>query len=290
MARIPNPLVAHAFIWARSWTEDAIRNAIDRAAALGFDGIAIPLRDPASVPAESVARWCAAARIAPYAVSGGRADADISSADPEIAALGHARLALTLAKARDIGARHLGGILYGAMMKHPRRATQGARERAAAALANAASAAALDGITIALECVNRYETNLLNTAEQGRDFLALVGAPNLRLHLDTYHLNIEERDAAEAIVDSAAELGFMEFGESHRGMLGQGSVDLRGAVRALVAIGYRGPIGIEAFSTGVNDASVGDMLSIWRDLYDDPDRLAGDAKALLESEFELARR
>lgn len=290
MDRIINQLVAHAFIWAPAWTEDAIHGAIDRAAALGFDGIAIPLRDPAAVPADRVARWCATARITPYAVSGGRPDADLSSADPETAARGAARLALTLAKTRDIGARHLGGILYGAVMKHPGRAPPGTIERAATALADAARRAAGDGITIALECVNRYETNLLNTAEQGRDFLARVGAPNLRLHLDTYHLNIEERDAAAAIVASAGELGFIEFGESHRGMLGQGSVDLRGAVRALVAIDYRGPIGIEAFSTGVNDAAIGDVLSIWRDLYDDPDHLAAEAKALLEREFAMARR
>ena len=288
MQRIANPFVAHAFIWAPAWTEAAIRAAIECAAALGFDGIAIPLRDPASVPADAVARWCAAARITPYAVSGGRPDADVSSADPEIAARGHARLELTLAKARDIGAHHLGGVLYGAVMKYAGRPAAGTHERAAAALASAAERFA--HITIALECVNRYETNLLNTAEQGRAFLARVGAPNLRLHLDTHHLNIEESDAAAAIVASAAVLGFMEFGASNRGRLGQGSVDLRGAVRALVAIEYRGPIGIEAFSTGVNDPAVADFLSIWRDLYDDPDRLAAEAKALLTSEFDLARR
>lgn len=284
-----NPLVAHAFIWAPAWTEAAMRDAIDRAANLGFDGIAIPLRDPAAVPADAVARWCSAAKIQPYAVSGGRPDADISSADTAVAARGEERLALALAKTRDLGATHLGGILYGAMMKYPTRAAPGTRERAAAAVARAAARVVGDGITLALECVNRYETNLLNTAAQGRDFLALVGAPNVRLHLDTYHLNIEERDATAAIVDSAAALGFMEFGESHRGALGQGSVDLRGAVRALVAIDYRGPIGIEAFSAGVNEAIVGDVLSIWRDVYDDPDRMAADAKALLESEFAAAR-
>ncbi|MBL8698428.1 MAG: sugar phosphate isomerase/epimerase [Alphaproteobacteria bacterium] len=289
MGPLGNPFVAHAFIWAPAWTETAIRDAIDRAAAIGFDGIAVPLRDPAAVPAEAVARWCAAAGIRPYATSGGRPDADISSADPAVAARGAERLALAIAKARDLGAAHLGGVLYGAMMKYPGRAAPGTRERAAATLAALAGRAAASGIVLALECVNRYESNLLNTAAQGRNFVAMVGAANVRLHLDTYHLNIEERDAAAAILDSAAELGFMEFGESHRGALGQGSVDIRGAVRALVAIGYRGPIGLEAFSTGVNDPTVGDLLSIWRDVYDDPDRLAREAKALLESEFAKAR-
>lgn len=289
MPKLDNSLVAHAFVWAPVWSEAAIRDAIGRAAAAGYDGIAIPLREPAAVPAEAVSRWCESAGIRPYATSGGRPDADIASADKSIAARGEERLALAIAKARDLGAPHLAGVLYGAVTKHPHRAGEADRARSAAAIARLAGRAAASGLMLMLEVVNRYETNLLNTAEQGRAFLEQVGAANVRLHLDTYHLNIEERDAAAAIVDSAEVLGFMEFGESHRGALGQGSVDIRGAVRALVAIGYGGPIGFEAFSAAVSEPAVGDVLSIWRDVYHDPDRLAREARALIEDEFIKAR-
>ena len=290
MAAFPNPIVAHAFTWASRWEEGEIRRAIERAAALGFAAIVIPLRDPASVPAERVAAWCEAAAIVPIGVSGGTPAADVSSPDRETAARGRERLALALARTRDMGARQLNGLLYGPLGKAARRATGDDRRRSADALAELAGAARPMGVRLALECVNRYETNLLNTAAQGLDHLALIGEEGVFLHLDSYHMNIEEEspEAAIAAAASAGRLGFVEFGESHRGRLGTGSVDVAAVARAIARAGWRGPVGLEFFSAGVSAAEIGNTLSIWRDLFADGDDVASGGKKLVEDALAAA--
>src|SRR5207249_357107 len=89
--------------------------------------------------------------------------------------------------------------------------------------------AAQHGITIGLEVVNRYETNVLNTAAQAVAFAKRVALPNVKVHLDTYHMNIEEADLESALIDTGAMLGYFHIGESGRGYLG--SLPRRQAVR-----------------------------------------------------------
>ena len=101
--------------------------------------------------------------------------------------------------------------------------------------------------TLGLEVVNRYETNILNTAAQGVEMCRRIDAPNVKVHLDVYHMNIEESDIplgdrrhrrpASATSTPAT---------SHRGYMGSGSIDLAGVFRALVRVGYQGPITFES--------------------------------------------
>ena len=88
--------------------------------------------------------------------------------------------------------------------------------------------------------VNRYETNILNTAAQGVEMCKRIGAPNVKVHLDVYHMNIEESDMASAIVETGPHLGYFHTGDSHRGYLGSGTIDLAGVFRALVRAKYGG--------------------------------------------------
>jgi D-psicose/D-tagatose/L-ribulose 3-epimerase len=99
--------------------------------------------------------------------------------------------------------------------------------------------------------VNRYETNVLNTASQGVEMCKRVGAPNVKVHLDVYHMNIEESDITAAIMETGEYLGYFHTGDSHRGYMGSGSIDLAGVFRALVRANYQGPITFESFSSRV---------------------------------------
>jgi D-psicose/D-tagatose/L-ribulose 3-epimerase len=74
-------------------------------------------------------------------------------------------------------------------------------------------------VTIGVEAVNRYESNLVNTAEQALELVEEVGAPNLVVHLDAYHMNIEEANLADPVRMCAERLGYVHIGESHRGYL-----------------------------------------------------------------------
>ena len=107
------------------------------------------------------------------------------------------------------------------------------------------------GVTLGLEICNRYETNVVNTA---RDCLRLaddIGADNVVIHLDTYHMNIEENDFVTPVRDCGDRLGYVHIGENHRGYLGSGHIDFAAFFGALAEIDYRGPLTFESFSSAV---------------------------------------
>ena len=99
--------------------------------------------------------------------------------------------------------------------------------------------AAQHGITIGLEVVNRYESNVLNTAAQAVAFARRVALPNVKVHLDTYHMNIEEADIESALIDTGAMLGYFHIGESGRGYLGAGNIDFDRVFRGLAKVRLR---------------------------------------------------
>ncbi len=106
------------------------------------------------------------------------------------------------------------------------------------------------GLTIALECLNRYESHLLNTAAQALQCLADVGSPAVGVLLDAYHMNIEEADPAAAIRAAGQHLALFHVADSNRQAVGRGHTDFAGLLRALREIGYDGSIIVECTAAG----------------------------------------
>lgn len=96
-----------------------------------------------------------------------------------------------------------------------------------------------------------------------------LGADNGMVHLDTFHMNIEEDDLIRPVLEVGERLGYVHVGENHRGFLGSGHLDLNGFFPALADIGYRGPITFESFSSAVVAPGLSNDLAIWRDLWTD---------------------
>jgi D-psicose/D-tagatose/L-ribulose 3-epimerase len=110
-----------------------------------------------------------------------------------------------------------------------------------------------------------------------------AGSDNLVVHLDTYHMNIEEPDMYTPVLDAAGSLGYVHIGESHRGYLGSGTVDFDSFFRALGKIGYDGPIVFESFSSAVVHQDLSNMLGIWRSLWTDGDDLGSHANSYIRN-------
>ena len=180
------------------------------------------------------------------------------------------------------------GILYSALGKYDTSPTAEGRANAVAAIKRVARRAADEGVMLGLEVVNRYETNLLNTAEQAMAFLADVNEDNVKVHLDSYHMNIEERSLRQAVLTCGDQLGYVHVGESHRGQLGTGTVDFVQLFWGLEEIGYEGPITFESFSSKVVSPQLSNTLCVWRDLWEDSDALAKGAKDYVEQSIEAA--
>ena len=99
----------------------------------------------------------------------------------------------------ELGSDYLGGVLYGVLGRHDAVVSERGYANAVEAMQELCANAEREGVNIGLDVVNRYESNVFNTTEQGLRFLDDIGAGNVSLHLDTYHMNIEEAGMAAAI-------------------------------------------------------------------------------------------
>jgi len=223
-------------------------------------------------------------------VSGLDASNDITSPDAAIAKRGEEHLLEVISITRDLGATHLCGVIHSAMQKYMEPATKQGYEQSATVLRKVCEKAQASNIVVGVEVVNRYETNLINTAAQGVAFCKMIGAPNAKVHLDTYHMNIEEADAGRAIVEAGDYLCYFHIGESHRGYLGSGSIDFELIFRALVEANYKGPITFESFSSEVVNAKLSTMLGVWRNLWNDGEDLCRHAIEFTRAHIESAQR
>ncbi|MDB6039413.1 MAG: Xylose isomerase domain protein barrel [Verrucomicrobiales bacterium] len=128
------------------------------------------------------------------------------------------------------------------------------------------------GRVIALEPVNRFETDFINTCEQGLNMISDAGSPALKLHLDTFHMNIEEKDSAKAIRAAGSSLGHFHACGSDRGTPGNDQIDWQGIAGALRAIRYDRDVVIESFSSEVK--AIARAASIWRPIEPTNDEIA----------------
>ncbi|CAN5131498.1 sugar phosphate isomerase/epimerase [soil metagenome] len=277
-----NKLGVHALVWVGGWSHEECERAIAQSADIGFDLIEIAALDPSSIDTAFTSKMLAKYKIGTTISLGLDESTDISSEDRDKQARGEARLLQVLDLARDIGATHVCGILYSAFQKYFEPATEAGISASVDVLRRIGEKAARDNITIGLEVVNRYESNVLNTAAQARAFAERVGLPNVKLHLDTYHMNIEEADIEAALIDSGDNLGYFHIGESGRGYLGAGNIDFDRVFRGLAKAGYQGPITFESFSSAVVNKQLSGILAIWRNLWEDSGDLARHAKGFIE--------
>jgi len=289
-----NRLGVHALVWEAGWSHDESARAIARTAEAGYDFIEASALDPSAFDVAHTRRQLEQAGIGINFSLGLDADTDIASGDPEKGRRGRERLLQAITLASELNATHVCGILHSAFQKYSVPTTPAGLAQSVDILGQVAEVAGKSGITLGLEVVNRYESNVLNTASQAVEMCRKIGADNVKVHLDVYHMNIEESDAPAAIIETGPYLGYFHTGDSHRGYMGSGSIDLAAIFRALVKANYQGPITFESFSSRVVGQPLEGILGIWRNLWEDGFDLATHAlaytKVQLKSAHEAARQ
>jgi len=271
----------HAYAWTNSWSNDTL-DIIDHAQTLGFDIVEIPLMeidlvDPASIRARAESAGMA------LCTSTACSDAtDPTGETDEIRAAALAYLVQCIDDTADMGAALFTGVTYSAIgrkidgMPGPEH-----WERAAGVLKSAARHAQTRGVTLGIEAINRYETFLINTGEQALRLLEMIDEPNVRVHLDAYHMNIEETDFYTPTKAAAPNLCHFHLSESHRGAPGTGTVDWDAIYRALADAQYDGVVGLESFES-VSPAMRA-ATCMWRQLADSSDQLLTDGLKFLKA-------
>ena len=290
MTTIPNLLGVHALVWVGGWSKDQCREAIKNSAEAGYGLIEIPALDPKSIDVENTKATLKEFGLKGACSLGLSFDADINNDDSEIAKRGEARLMDALNVVEQLGGDYLGGVIFSALGKYKFPPTKKARDNAVAALKRLAIAAQAKGITLGLEPVNRYESNLLNTGSQALEMIKDIGEPNVVVHLDIYHMNIEEQDLVSPVLEAGNKLGYVHIGASHRGPLGTGNIDFDSFFGALAKIGYKGTITFESFSSTVVAPDLSSTLGIWRNLWTDNKSMAKSAREYIENKIVAAHK
>jgi D-psicose/D-tagatose/L-ribulose 3-epimerase len=261
----------HAYAWTSSWSNDDLW-IVDHAAELGLDALEVPLMEPDLVDPAAIRARAEAAGIGlltSLALPGG---ADPAAEDEAERAAAEELLVRCVDLTAELGATILTGVVYSAIGKRlDRRPDERDYLRAAEVLRRVARHAASRGVTLGLEAINRYETYLVNTAAQALRLRELVGEPNVGVHLDAYHMNIEEEDFYSATLAAVPHLVHVHVSESHRGIPGRGTVDWDGLFRGLADGGYDGVVGLESF-VEISEAMKA-ATYIWRPLAPDSDML-----------------
>ncbi|MFC5947704.1 sugar phosphate isomerase/epimerase family protein [Pseudonocardia lutea] len=289
-APIANSLGVHALVWVGDTSPESVDTAVRQTAEAGFDLLELSLHDSVNL---DVPRARAALQEAGLQVACSRGlafDADVSSDDPAVVDRGAKLLADSLQVTRDLGGTHFTGALYSALGKYSAPLSAAGRANVVRVLRELAAEAAGAGMTLGLEVCNRYETNVVNTARDALRLADDIGADNVLVHLDTYHMNIEEADFVRPVLEVGDRLGYVHIGENHRGYLGSGHLDFTSFFHALADIRYTGPVTFESFSSAVVAPGLSADLAVWRNLWDDGADLARHARSFLADGLAAAAR
>ncbi len=280
----------HAMIWVSGWSVEEAQQAISAASRVGYGLIEIPLFDPENADTDSTTEILRKHNMSASISLGLSRENDISSQDLSKVQNGAKFLQKALSVCAEVGSDYLGGAIFSALRKYSSAASSEGRANSAGVIRELAQDASRAGITIGIEPTNRYENNLLNTAEAALRFADEVNEDNVCVHLDTFHMNIEEADPCSAIELCGDRLGYFHVNESHRGYLGAGNIEFSRYFRSLARIGYNKPIAFEAFSSSVTSEELGAMAGIWRDIWTDSDDIATHALSTMKLEYENATR
>ena len=276
---------ASTFIWASPFS-NATLDLIDKVAKLGFDLIELCVEDPSTIDPPTILKRLKHAGIGATVCGAFGPDRDMSADDPAVRANALSYLKRCIDISEELESDIVVGPMYSAvgrtrMADDAERAAQ--RRLAADGIRQAADHARPKGIRLGLEPLNRFETDLINTLDQGVVLVEEVGRDNVGLLVDTFHMNIEEKSLPEALRRAGKHIFEFHACGSDRGTPGEDHLAWPEIVQALRDVGFGGPVVIEAFTPKIKE--IARAVSIWRKLAPSEDTLAADGLKHLRRVF-----
>ena len=256
---------------------------LDKFKKMGFDAVEIIPFDPDNFPAAKVRRAAADLGLTINTGYGMPDEYNIISPDPAVRRRGIDFSKRLIDLSNEAGAKVFGGMIYcgwGYLSGKMRTGeewnwgVEGYQEIAS-------YAAGTSKLILGIEPVNRFESHFINIASDAVKFIQAVGSPNVKVHLDTFHMIREEDDMIRAVLETGPHVGYIHACENQRGIPGRGLVPWRAFFSALGQIGYDGCVTIESFDPDM--PKIAKLCCIWRKLADSPEQLATEGLAYLRS-------
>lgn len=256
---------------------------LEKCKQLGFDAVEIIPFDPDNFPARRVREVAASLGLTINTGYGMPAEYNIISPDPAVRRRGVEFSKRLIDLSNEAGAKVFGGMIYcgwgyltGKMRTEEewKWGVENYHEIASYALETSS-------LTLGIEPVNRFESHFINTVSDALRFIDAIGLPNVKVHVDTFHMIREENDITQAVLNAGAKLGYVHACENQRGIPGTGLVPWKDFFRALRRVGYDGCVTIESFDP--NMENIAKLCCIWRKLADSPEQLASEGLAFLKA-------
>jgi D-psicose/D-tagatose/L-ribulose 3-epimerase len=269
-------------LWTGAMNDDMIP-VVESLKEMGYDGVELPLF---AYDLDLHIKW--GERLDSIGLERtivtvrGEEDNPISS-DPAVRALGVANNKEALDNAAAVGAQSLVGPYHSALgIFSGAGPTEDEWKWGVDSMRQVAEHAGSVGVMLGVECLNRFETYLLNTHSDAARFVREVNHPNCRMMYDTFHSNIEEKNIAEAIRSCQDVLTHVHISENDRSTPGTGNVNWQENFDTLIEVGYDGWMVVEAFGLALPEIAA--ATKIWRRMYDSEEQLARDALAFMKQQ------
>jgi len=272
---------AHSMMWTSTFTEKDL-GLFDRLKRMGFDGLEIFLNHPESLPMEKIKEKMNETGMGCTLSIGLGKEQNLISPDSGARDAGVAFLKEAVDVACELGTDVISGVIYAAWGEFTgKMRTEDEWNYSKECLLKVAEYTEGKGVVLALEPVNRFETYFLNTIEDTRKMVEEINHPNVRIHADTYHINIEEESFYGAIKMAGEYLYHVHLCENNRGIPGTGHVPWDDVFRALRELNYDRWAVVESFVPAVEE--VARMTAIWRQLAPSADVMAEEGLKLYRS-------
>ena len=225
---------------ALAFKEDLGKN-IKKVASLGFDGVELAVRDPKYLDIEKIINMVNEANLEVPAIGTGQAwgEEGLSFSDPdeEVRKKAIDRIIEQIKFASHFNAKVIIGLIRGVVEEGVSR--ENAEKWTIASLRECAEFGLKKNVKLTLEPVNRYESNFINTLQEGVEFIDKIAVSNIGLLADTFHMNIEEVSIYESIKQSKEYITHIHFADSNRWAPGYGHLDFKKIVETLKEINYQ---------------------------------------------------
>lgn len=272
----------HAGLWMKAWTDDPAP-IFATAAEIGYDGVELSLLGIGLDRADEIRAQAQSCGLELTCSTGLGPDADPTSDDPAVRDNAVAVLSEAIQVTARLGSKGLAGVVAAPWgVFDPANKTARAA-RSAQTLARLDDVLRAEGVTLGIEALNRFESDLTSTAAETCAIARACGSDHIGVLLDSFHMNIEEKDPPAALRAAGDTLVHYHVSDNDRGRPGSGRYDFQADARALAEIGYDKWVTAEMFVMA-GYASSRD-LNIWRDIEPDPIVAAVETLAYLREVF-----
>lgn len=271
------------WLWVSPFRTDNASDLFSKIKNMGYDKVEIAIEDPNAIDTKAIKEQLDSLGLEALVCGAFGPTRDLTSDDAQLRQTGIDYIETCLDIATELGTSFFAGPMYSAVGKARMVSLEQKKiewERAVEGLRTACELAAARGLDIALEPLNRFESDLINNVDDVLRLIKDINHPSAKVCLDMFHMNIEEPNPEQAIVKAGDKLIHIQVSENYRGTPGTGSTNWKAYYSGLEKINYQGAVSIESFTPENKELAA--AVCIWRNLAKDQDSFGREGHAFLK--------